>query len=341
MSIVDAALHSPALSLPQQVTPLPRAVLANMPEMDLRETAYVVCGAMAGRDFGLAEIKKVISEKITFSIPIIETGPDRYSPIFDRGPSKQRHDLGVQMFAGLLDIANKTHTPHSPLRLITIGSNGRGAALAHALQSLDYVSVYALYPASEIAIEAALLSGHHNITPIAVKGNTSDCTEIINSLCADAQAPQQQICRADSFNIAIALPYTAAIFFLANRLALKNENIKQVTILCGDDTIDLLIASLIAIKMGLKATCIHLTSAETHKPTLEALKAEYPTLKILSESEYGRLSSNTSPQYPMLDLYSCSTQSAPKALKIAALGFRSVKNAAALRRIIDNSSRNF
>ena len=100
-ALIDCYAPDGGQYLPAGLPVVPRAFINNMSEMSLKETAFVICNMLFGDDIASARLKAIADEALSFDMPLISAGRDRYMIELFHGPTLAFKDISARFMAGL------------------------------------------------------------------------------------------------------------------------------------------------------------------------------------------------------------------------------------------------
>jgi threonine synthase len=238
--------------LPDLITPLPRAFFKNMQEMSLTDIAYVVTNTFFGTDVDSKDLKRIVDETFTFSIPLIKLSDDVFLLEMFHGPTLTFKDLGARFMARLLPCLshNKQNTN------IILATNGNtGGAIANGFYGVDGVNVTVLFPHGTMSKsqESVFTTIGGNIKAIEVEGSIDDCKQMVASALNDTDlCSKLHLTGANSVNIGRMLPQVISYFHAYAQLLKLGVNPEDCdfAIPCGN--LSNLTSGVIAKRMGLR-----------------------------------------------------------------------------------------
>lgn len=258
-AILDGIAPDGGLYMPQRLRQIPPAFFRNLPDLKLKEIAYVVGNTLFGEDLDAKEIKDMVYQGLDFEIPIVNISPDLYALCLYQGPTLSIKDLSARIMARLVEQLIKRRNLKDKVNILAATSGDTGSAVAKAFAGMDNVEVQILYPKSGLSRSqiAQFASLGRNIKPIEVDGTYDQCRIMAYQALSDKELRRDKIViSANSINIARLLPQMIYYFWayakLLDKLGKDKVNGKLVfSVPCGN--LGNICAGLISVKMGLPA----------------------------------------------------------------------------------------
>jgi threonine synthase len=238
--------------LPDLITPLPRAFFKNMQEMSLTDLAYVVANTFFGADVDSKDLKRIVDETFTFSIPLIKLSDDVLLLEMFHGPTHTFKDLGARFMARLLPCLSPNR--HS-INIILATNGNTGGAIANGFYGVNGVNVTVLFPHGTMpkSQESVFTSIGGNIKAIEVEGSIDDCKRMVTDALNDTELCNKiHLTGANSVNIGRMLPQVISYFHAYAQLLKLGVDpmVCNFAIPCGN--LSNLTSGVIAKRMGLK-----------------------------------------------------------------------------------------
>ena len=266
------------LYLPERIPTIPRAFFRNIPEMSLREIAFVVADLMLGEEIDSATIKRIVYDTFTFDVPLTELSPEIYALELFHGPTLAFKDVGARFLARVIAHFTGGRPGNEPMKVVVATSGDSGGAVASGFFGVPGVEVYVLYPKGRLSEvqRRQFLELEGNIHPIEVSGTFDQCQRLTRELLTDKEAREKaHITTANSLNICRLLPQTFYFFYAYARMMAHNAEGGDpvIAIPCGN--LGNLTAGLMAMEMGLPV-----------KRLVAATNANDAVLKFLATGEF-------------------------------------------------------
>ncbi len=253
-----AVLHGLApgggLYMPQTIAPLPEAFLRNLAAMSLPEIGYAVANYALQGDVEANALHDIVTETLSFPIPLVEIAPGRYVLELFHGPTMCFKDIGARFMGRLLRYFHDRHYGWSDIHVLVATSGDTGAAVASGLLDVPGVRLTVLYPQEQIsyAQEAQFASLGRNVTALEVKGNYDDCKRLVAEALLDGELTRElHLTTATTVNIARLLPQTFYYFYAYAQLLAAGADTPQIVFSVPSANLGNLASGLLAQRMGL------------------------------------------------------------------------------------------
>ncbi len=214
----EAAIHGQApdkgLYFPEYIPVFDSSFFHNIEKMDDEEIAYQVIQSYVGDSVPEKILKKIISQTISFSIPLIKLNENIYSLELFHGPTLAFKDVGARFISRCLGYFAKEKNQRLIVLVATSGDTG--GAVANGFYDVTGVEVVILYPSGKVSMvqEKQLTTLGKNIHALEVDGNFDDCQQLVKKAFADEEINQELfLTSANSINIARWLPQQFYYFF--------------------------------------------------------------------------------------------------------------------------------
>lgn len=309
-SLTEAVVHGMApdsgLYLPERIPVIPSALFRHISAMPLPDVAYVVTNVLMGDDIPSETLKEIVSNTLTFPIPLEPTSPGIYGLELWHGPTGTFKDVSARFMARLLGHLAKSHPrTGSPLTVLTASSGGSGSAMASGFHGIDGVRIVVVFPRGKVSQlqQAQFASLGGNVSAVEIDGTIDECKKMVHAAFADEELNRKMsLTSGNSINIARLLPQMFYYFHAYARLRqLRPDTVKEegitVSVPCGN--LGNLCAAIIARAMGLPinkivAACNANTSfadylnghGYTPRPTVDTIA---PAIDVGSHANFPRI----------------------------------------------------
>jgi threonine synthase len=253
VSLEEAVLKSissdSGLYMPDLIPVLPDSFFANLSDLSLQEIAFEVSNAMLGEDIPHEAIKQIVTNAISFPIPLKQLDENLFVLELFHGPTLAFKDVGARFMAGLFQYFLRNENREVVILVATSGDTG--SAVANAFYNIKGVKVVILYPSGKVSElqEKQLTTMGGNITALEVEGNFDDCQRMVKQAFADTELNARlNLTSANSINFARLFPQS---FFYFNAIAQLGKTDKPVVVSVPSGNFGNLTSGLIAKKMGL------------------------------------------------------------------------------------------
>jgi threonine synthase len=272
------------LYFPKKWPCLEESFFKDLPGMSISEIALYLCEALIGEDISQNDLKKIVSESITFEAPLKNI--DEHTAVLElfHGPTLAFKDFGARFMARLM--SHFWRDENQDLVVLAATSGDTGSAVAHGFYQVEGVHVVILYPKGKVSDlqERQLTTFQGNITAIEIQGTFDDCQHLVKQAFLDHDLQRQiALTSANSINIARLYPQTIYYFNTVAQLLKSNQ---EITFCVPSGNFGNLTAGLIAKKMGLNANFIAATNANdiVDRYLKSGLYEPKPSIKTLSNA---------------------------------------------------------
>lgn len=205
------------LFFPQMIPQFDKGFIQNLNQFSDEEIAFRCMKDFVGDEIPEDELRKIISETISFQIPLKKIN-DKISVLeLFHGPTLAFKDVGGRFMSRCLSYFLKDENKKVTVLVATSGDTG--GAVAHGFYKVQGVDVVILYPKNRVSVvqEKQLTTLGENITALEVNGSFDDCQSLVKQAFSDKEINAVLfLTSANSINIARWLPQQ--IYYL---LALK------------------------------------------------------------------------------------------------------------------------
>lgn len=241
----DAGLY-----MPRVVGRLPEAFFNNLADLSLHDIAYVVGHRFFHDDIPGRLIQRVVTEALSYPIPLVDTGGRTYSLELHHGPTMTVKDLGARFMARMLQAMG----PGERFNVLVAASSDTAGAVAAGFHAVEGVRVYCVYPAGQLSrrMLAAFAGPGSNVTAISINADTDTCHRLVTSVLLDRDLAQRcRLLGANSINIARLLPQVIHHFHAWARLPRPQAQGRRLVVAVPAGNLSNLTAGVIAKRMGL------------------------------------------------------------------------------------------
>jgi threonine synthase len=175
-----------------------------------------------------ADLKKIITETLSFDIPLVRISENIHSLELYHGPTLAFKDVGARFMSRCLGYFSKEKKEKIVVLVATSGDTG--GAVADGFHGVEGVEVVILYPSGKVSPvqELQLTTYEGNIHALEVEGDFDACQKIVKQAFADTELKKQLfLTSANSINVARWLPQQMYYF-----LALQQWKEKELPVVC-------------------------------------------------------------------------------------------------------------
>ena len=229
-AVVKGLAEDRGLYMPEEIIPLPKAFIDDMPQMRFQDIAYNVAANFFGHDIDGDGLQDLVYDTLQFDCPVVKVKENIYALELFHGPTLAFKDVGARFMARLLryytkDARNASHSSKTSKGLVNVlvaTSGDTGSAVANGFLGVEGIHVYVLYPKGKVSPiqECQFTTLGQNITAVEVDGVFDDCQRLVKSAFMDEELNSQiMLTSANSINVARFLPQAFYYFNAAARMA--------------------------------------------------------------------------------------------------------------------------
>ena len=214
----EAAIHGQApdkgLYFPEHIPVFDSSFFYNIEKMDDAEIGYQVIQPYVNDSIPEKVLRKIISETISFPIPLVKINENIFSLELFHGPTLAFKDIGARFMSRCLGYFAKER--NEKLIVLVATSGDTGGAVANGFYNVPGVDVVILYPSGKVSSvqEKQLTTLGKNIHALEVSGNFDDCQQLVKKAFGDKEINEKLfLTSANSINVARWLPQQFYYFF--------------------------------------------------------------------------------------------------------------------------------
>ena len=202
------------LYFPETIPTVDKNLIVDIENISNEDIGFRVLKPYVGNTIPDENLFQIVSESISFPIPLVMISDDIYSLELFHGPTLAFKDVGARFMSRCLGFFLKDEKKNVTILVATSGDTG--GAVANGFYNVDGVEVVILYPSGKVSAvqEQQLTSLGKNIHALEVQGNFDDCQQMVKQAFADKDINQHLfLSSANSINIARWLPQQMYYFF--------------------------------------------------------------------------------------------------------------------------------
>ena len=216
--------------MPERIKPLPKEFFDEMPNLSFHEIAYRVADCFFGEDVPADDLRRIVTETLSFDCPLVKVEEGIYCLELFHGPTLAFKDVGARFMARML--GQMLNGQCSMVNVLVATSGDTGSAVANGFLGVEGIHVYVLYPKGKVSPiqECQFTTLGQNITAVEVDGTFDDCQRLVKSAFVDEEInAHMRLTSANSINVARFLPQSFYYFWaVAQLLKMRNgENEKM------------------------------------------------------------------------------------------------------------------
>lgn len=226
-AVVQGLAEDKGLYMPEKIKALPEEFFNTMASRSFVDNAFEVANAFFGEDVPADELRRIVSETLSFDCPLHEVEDGIYSLELFHGPTLAFKDVGARFMARLLRYFTKGE---QQVNVLVATSGDTGSAVANGFLGVEGIHVYVLYPKGKVSAiqESQFTTLGKNITALEIDGCFDDCQALVKSAFMDADLNKaMKLTSANSINVARFLPQAFYYFWAYAQLQRmgKAENV--------------------------------------------------------------------------------------------------------------------
>lgn len=218
------------LFFPEHIPAFNQEFMQNLHQYSDEEIAYQCMKDFTGDKIPSEILRKIVSETISFEIPLKKINDDISILELFHGPTLAFKDIGAGFMSRCLSYFLENQQKKVTVLVATSGDTG--GAVAHGFYDLPGIDVVILYPKNRVSPvqEKQLTALGKNIYALEVNGSFDDCQSLVKQAFSNEEINNRLfLTSANSINVARWLPQQ--IYYL---LALKQwqKQEKKAPVIC-------------------------------------------------------------------------------------------------------------
>lgn len=188
------------------------------------EIAFRVIRPYVAESISEDELRRIVSETISFPIPLKQVNDRIWSLELFHGPTLAFKDIGARFMSRCLGYFLREESRKVTVLVATSGDTG--GAVANGFYDVPGVDVVILFPSGKVSPvqEKQLTTPGKNIYVLEVDGSFDDCQQMVKQAFADTSLSQQIfLTSANSINVARWLPQQFYYFLAYKQWADKSN----------------------------------------------------------------------------------------------------------------------
>lgn len=225
-AVIKGLAPDKGLYFPETLTPLDKNFINNITAYTDHEIGYEVIKQFVGDEIPENELKKIITETLSFDFPLIAIENNVKTLELFHGPTMAFKDVGARFMARCLGYFNKSNDQKITVLVATSGDTG--GAVASGFLGVKNVNVVILYPSKKVSNvqEKQLTTLGQNIKALEVDGSFDDCQSMVKKAFLDESITSaKQLTSANSINVARWLPQMFYFFLAYKQIKEKNNKL--------------------------------------------------------------------------------------------------------------------
>jgi len=238
------------LYVPQYIPNLDAEWINNIVNLSDHEIGFDVMRKLIGTDsLSDDQLKKIVSETLSFDIPVVDLGNRIHVLELFHGPTLAFKDVGARFMSRCLAQFSNAEE----VNVLVATSGDTGSAVANGFYDVEGVKVTILFPKGKVSSfqEYQMSSLGKNIKAVEVDGTFDDCQALVKKAFRDkALNEKYALSSANSINVARLLPQ-CLYYFLAYKQMKQRDKSAEVVISVPSGNFGNITAGILAQKMGL------------------------------------------------------------------------------------------
>ncbi len=250
-AVVKGLAPDRGLYFPSEIATLPTSFFESITELDTVEIAFETIKQFVGNDIPATELKRILTDVLSFDFPLTEIAPNISALELYHGPTLAFKDVGARFMARCLGYFNSQKETKEDVTVLVATSGDTGGAVASGFYEVEGVEVVILYPSGKVSDiqEKQLTTLGKNISALEVEGTFDDCQEMVKQAFLDEDFNgKKTLTSANSINVARWLPQMFYYFFAYKQL--KNQG-KELVFSVPSGNFGNICAGMMAQKLGL------------------------------------------------------------------------------------------
>lgn len=250
-AVVKGLAEDRGLYMPCEIKTLPEEFFARIDTMSFQEIAFTVASAFFGDDVPADDLRRIVTETLSFDCPIVPVEKGICSLELFHGPTLAFKDVGARFMARLLRYF--TRNDAKQLNVLVATSGDTGSAVANGFLGVEGIHVYVLYPKGKVSPiqECQFTTLGQNITALEIDGVFDDCQALVKNAFMDAGLNEKmRLTSANSINVARFLPQS--FYYFWGYAQMKKMGLADHLVVCvPSGNFGNICSALFAARMGL------------------------------------------------------------------------------------------
>ena len=229
-AVINGLAPDKGLYFPEKEICLSNKLLESLNKIEDIELCYEVIKDFVGDEIPKNKLIDIISNTISFEIPVKEIENSIYSLELFHGPTLAFKDVGAKFMALCLDYF-KDNNSSKKMTVLVATSGDTGGAVANGFLGTKDIDVCILYPKDKISEvqEKQITTNDSFVQAIEVEGDFDLCQSMVKNAFNDDDINKKiSLTSANSINVARWLPQMFYYFLASKRIENKNPNIFSV-----------------------------------------------------------------------------------------------------------------
>ena len=229
-AVINGLAPDKGLYFPEEEICLSSKLLKSLNNIDDVELCYEVIKEYIGNEIPKNRLIDIISNTISFEIPVKEIENSIYSLELFHGPTLAFKDVGAKFMALCLDYF-KENNSSKKMTVLVATSGDTGGAVANGFSGTKDIDVCILYPKGKISEvqEKQITTNSSFVQAFEVKGDFDLCQSMVKNAFNDYDINEKiSLTSANSINVARWLPQMFYFFLASKKIENTNPSIYSV-----------------------------------------------------------------------------------------------------------------
>ena len=229
-AVINGLAPDKGLYFPEKEICLSNKLLESLNKIEDIELCYEAIKDFVGDEIPKNKLIDIITNTISFEIPVKEIENSIYSLELFHGPTLAFKDVGAKFMALCLDYF-KDNNSSKKMTVLVATSGDTGGAVANGFLGTKDIDVCILYPKGKISEvqEKQITTNDSFVQAIEVEGDFDLCQSMVKNAFNDDDINKKiSLTSANSINVARWLPQMFYYFLASKRIENKNPNIFSV-----------------------------------------------------------------------------------------------------------------
>ena len=229
-AVINGLAPDKGLYFPEEEICLSSKLLKSLNNIDDVELCYEVIKEYIGNEIPKNRLIDIISNTISFEIPVKEIENSIYSLELFHGPTLAFKDVGAKFMALCLDYF-KENNSSKKMTVLVATSGDTGGAVANGFSGTKDIDVCILYPKGKISEvqEKQITTNSSFVQAFEVKGDFDLCQSMVKNAFNDEEIIRKiALTSANSINVARWLPQMFYYFLAYKKINNKKDNLFSV-----------------------------------------------------------------------------------------------------------------
>ena len=201
------------LFMPQYIPQVNMDMMMKKASRSFEKMCMYIAELLVGEDVSKKDIEEVVNKALSFPVPLVNVGEDKYTLELFHGPTFAFKDVGAGFMGRMLGVLRDKE---EELTILTATSGDTGSAVANGFYDVEGIKVVVLYPEGKVSDlqESQMTTLGKNIYPLRVRGNFDDCQRMVKEIFSDTEfRKNKNVTSANSINVLRWMPQCFYYFY--------------------------------------------------------------------------------------------------------------------------------